>query len=95
VQPVEESHQVASLPSDLLTGPRCVARFDYEAGEPDDLDFMSGDVIRIVERVNVEWLRGELRGKTGVFPVAFVEILEDLPISDSAAASQGNLMSQH
>lgn len=91
MQSVSISSSVTSKtsPSDALTGPRCIARFDYEAGEPDDLDFVSGDVIRIIERVNDEWLRGELKGKTGVFPVAFVEIVEDLPFATSAEP-QGN-----
>jgi len=56
-----------------------VARFDYEATEAEDLGFVAGDVIRLKDRVGDEWLRGELNGKTGVFPVAFVEIIEHLP----------------
>jgi len=55
-----------------------VARFDYEATEADDLGFVAGDVIELTERVGDEWLRGKLNGKTGVFPVAFVEIIEHL-----------------
>ena len=62
-----------------MSGPRCLARFDYEATEADDLSFVAGDVIRLKECVGDEWLRGELNGKTGVFPVAFVEIIEHLP----------------
>ena len=79
-------------PSSPLAGPRCVARFDYEADEPDDLNFAAGNVIRLVERVNDEWLRGELSGKTGVFPISFVEILEDLPPS-TPTASHGEILS--
>jgi len=56
-----------------------MARFDYEATEAEDLGFVAGDIIRLVEHVGDEWLRGELDGKTGVFPVAFVEIVEHLP----------------
>jgi len=62
-----------------MSGPCCVARFDYEATEAEDLGFVSGDVIRLKDRVGDEWLRGELNRKTGVFPVAFVEIIEHLP----------------
>ena len=56
-----------------------MARFDYEATEAEDLGFVAGDIIQLVEHVGDEWLRGELDGKTGVFPVAFVEIVEHLP----------------
>jgi len=62
-----------------MTGPRCIARFDYEATEAADLGFATGDVIQLKDRVGDEWLCGELNGKTGVFPVAFVEIIEHLP----------------
>jgi len=66
-----------------MSGPRCVARFDYEATELEDLGFVTGDVIRLKDHVGDEWLCGELNGKTGVFPAAFVEIIEHLP-SDAA-----------
>ncbi len=56
----------------------CSFRFDFEGEGQDDLSFKEGDVIRLKSRVG-EWLRGELRGVCGLFPVAFVEILEDLP----------------
>ena len=32
-----------------------------------------------MERVGDEWLRGEVRGRHGIFPASFVEIIEDLP----------------
>ena len=62
-----------------MIGPRCRARFDYEGGEDGDLAFSAGDVIRLVEKVGDEWLRGEVKGRRGIFPLAFVEIVEDLP----------------
>ena len=39
----------------------------------------TGDVIVLLERVNDEWLQGELEMKVGRFPAAFVEILTPLP----------------
>ena len=85
---------VTSLPS-LTTGPRCVARFDYDGGEPDDLVFMSSDTIRLVDRVNDEWYRGELNGRTGIFPLAFVEIIEDLPPPTDHSGLAHFLTSEH
>lgn len=35
--------------------------------------FNQGDLITITERINSEWLRGELRGRTGIFPVNYVQ----------------------
>lgn len=74
----KETHPL-SIVDQQISGPRCVARFDYEATEADDLGFVTGDVIRLKDHVGEEWLRGELNGKTGVFPLAFVEVIEHLP----------------
>jgi hypothetical protein len=43
------------------------------------LAFSAGEQIVLLERVSAEWLRGQCRGQTGLFPSAFVEIIEDLP----------------
>jgi len=67
-------------------------RFDYEAEEADDLSFEAGDVIKIVERIGDEWLKGEVDAKTGIFPVSYVEIIEHLPEGEQASLTptQGN-----
>ena len=71
---------------DDVTGPRCLARFDYDTNEADDLQFAAGDVIQLLEHVSDDWLKGSLRGRVGMFPLSFVEILEDVP---SAQQQQG------
>ncbi|XP_072413258.1 SH3 domain-containing protein 19 isoform X1 [Chiloscyllium punctatum] len=75
----------------LLRGPRCVARFDYEGDQADELTFFEGDVIALKEYVNEEWARGELKGRSGTFPLNFVEIIEDLPIPEQQAAQSSPL----
>ena len=54
-------------------------RFEFEGEGDNDLSFKEGDVISLKER-DGEWLKGELRGKSGLFPLSFVEIIEDLPV---------------
>ncbi|XP_013387298.1 SH3 domain-containing protein 19 [Lingula anatina] len=83
VEPLQEELWEEEAPEkpDLLTGPRCRARFDFDGEGEDDLNFEDGDVIGLLERVGDEWLRGCLNGKVGVFPLSFVEIIEDLPLS--------------
>ncbi|XP_071089029.1 SH3 domain-containing protein 19-like [Haliotis cracherodii] len=76
-----------STPS-VTSGPRCVARFDFDGEGKDDLVFEEGDVIRLVGRVGSEWLKGELRDRVGIFPISFVEIVEDLPAEDTVSKSQ-------
>lgn len=62
-----------------VSGPRCVARFDFEGETSDELAFSEGDVIQLQEYMGDEWARGQKGGHTGIFPVNFVEVIEDLP----------------
>ncbi len=52
------------------------ALYDYDAGHSDELSLKTDDVISIVEHVDDSWLRGTLRGKTGIFPKNFVETFD-------------------
>ncbi|KAF4096240.1 SH3 domain-containing protein 19 [Onychostoma macrolepis] len=56
---------------------RCVvARFAFE-GEEGELSFAEGDVITLIEYVNEEWGRGLLNGQTGIFPLSFIQAIEE------------------
>ncbi|XP_028937158.1 neutrophil cytosol factor 2 [Ornithorhynchus anatinus] len=54
-------------------GSQVVALFSYQATQPEDLEFLAGDVIQVLAKVNEEWLEGECNGKVGIFPISFVE----------------------
>ncbi|XP_044532667.1 neutrophil cytosol factor 2 isoform X4 [Gracilinanus agilis] len=54
-------------------GSQVLALFNYEASQPEDLEFLAGDVILVLSKVNDDWLEGECNGKVGIFPKAFVE----------------------
>ena len=58
--------------------PYCVAIYDFSGETLDDLSFVSGDRIELLEHVGADWLKGSLNGRTGMFPSAFVEIHEDI-----------------
>lgn len=62
-----------------VSGPRCVARFDFEGEHSDELSFSEGDVIKLMEFVGQEWARGQIGARAGIFPLNFVEVIEDLP----------------
>ncbi|BFZ14570.1 hypothetical protein BsWGS_17608 [Bradybaena similaris] len=68
---------------DIVTGPRCKARFDFDGDGEGELRLEDGDIVQIIERVGTEWLRGQHRGRQGIFPSSFVEIVEDLPLESS------------
>ena len=76
----------------MYSRPRCKAKFDYDSTNPDDLTFKEGDVIQLVEDVGSQWLKGQLRGKTGIFPESFVEVIEPLPAAgkNSPSVMNGN-----
>uniref|UniRef100_A0A087XWJ9 SH3 domain containing 19 n=1 Tax=Poecilia formosa TaxID=48698 RepID=A0A087XWJ9_POEFO len=67
--------QAASVSS----GPRCVARFEFEGEHSDELSFSEGDVIQLKEYVGEDWARGQVGVSVGIFPLNFVEVIEDLP----------------
>ncbi|XP_064608748.1 SH3 domain-containing protein 19-like isoform X2 [Liolophura sinensis] len=67
------------IDQDTASGPRCQARFDYDGETSEDLTFLEGEIIKLLEHVGEDWLRGELNGKIGIFPATFVEVIEDLP----------------
>ncbi|CAJ1081866.1 neutrophil cytosol factor 2 [Xyrichtys novacula] len=50
-----------------------VALHTYESSNPEDLNFSEGDQITFISRVNQDWLEGQCKGNTGIFPAAFVE----------------------
>ncbi|EGU75377.1 ESCRT-0 subunit protein hse1 [Fusarium odoratissimum] len=56
---------------------RVRALFDFAPSEPGELEFKKGDVIAVLESVYKDWWRGSLRGKTGIFPLNYVEKLTD------------------
>ncbi|NXE62102.1 NCF2 factor, partial [Calcarius ornatus] len=67
----EESLQEA-MPGEM--GPNhVVAQYSYEATQPEDLEFEAGDMILVLSKVNEDWFEGKCKGKTGIFPSAFVQ----------------------
>ncbi|XP_075277671.1 SH3 domain-containing protein 19 isoform X3 [Opisthocomus hoazin] len=84
--PEEGNRRKIPWSSQCVKGPRCVARFEYIGDQKDELSFSEGETIILKEYVNEEWAKGELRGTSGIFPLNFVEVVEDLPGTGSGAA---------
>ena len=60
-----------------LTVSRVRALFDFQPSEAGELQFRKGDVIAVLESVYKDWWKGSLRGQTGIFPLNYVEKLQD------------------
>ncbi|KAH0009198.1 SH3 domain protein, partial [Aureobasidium melanogenum] len=56
---------------------RVKALYDFVPSEPGELAFKKGDVIAVIESVYKDWWKGSLRGQTGIFPLNYVEKLQD------------------
>lgn len=51
---------------------RVRALHTFEPTEPGELGFDKGDIIKVVDRGYKDWWRGQLKGRTGIFPVNYV-----------------------
>jgi signal transducing adaptor molecule len=56
---------------------RVRALFDFTPSESGELAFRKGDIIAVLESVYKDWWKGSLRGQTGIFPLNYVEKLQD------------------
>lgn len=57
---------------DLATATRVRALHSFEPADAGELAFDKGDVIRVVDRTHKDWWKGQLKGRTGIFPVNYV-----------------------
>ncbi|PVI02868.1 hypothetical protein DM02DRAFT_521945 [Periconia macrospinosa] len=79
----ESSSQSAQPPQPVPSGTtaatvsRVRALFDFQPSEPGELQFRKGDIIAVLESVYKDWWKGSLRGQTGIFPLNYVEKLQD------------------
>lgn len=51
---------------------RVRALHTFEGTDPEDLPFKKGEVIKVLDKRYKDWWRGELKGRTGIFPVNYV-----------------------
>ncbi|XP_032235315.1 SH3 domain-containing kinase-binding protein 1 [Nematostella vectensis] len=61
----------------MASSRRARVTFEYEAAEPDELSLQIDDIIEDIVDEDVGWARGDLNGKKGLFPVNFVDFIEN------------------
>lgn len=55
--------------------PICKALYDFDAENAEELDFKEGNIIKLIARLDENWLQGELNGRQGRFPISYVETI--------------------
>ena len=64
------SHKSTQDNAPIVT--RVRALHTFEPSEAGELAFEKGDIIKVVDRGYKDWWRGQLKGRTGIFPVNYV-----------------------
>ncbi|XP_034020965.1 endophilin-A2-like [Thalassophryne amazonica] len=95
ILPVQQTAQKEPLDLPPDSGPRCIALFDYEGEEEDELTFCQGDVIVLMEVNGQEWGRGQIHGRIGMFPLSFTMVMEPLPQPASLSVESEKDYSRH
>ncbi|KAG8696892.1 ESCRT-0 subunit protein hse1 [Ceratobasidium sp. 394] len=79
-------------PSTLQIVKRVRALHDFAATEVGELSFKKGDVIKVVDRCFKDWWRGQMKGRTGIFPVNYVEPLPEPTAAELAKDAEAEAL---
>jgi len=71
-QPVIQPTNIQPVIPDLATATRVRALHNFEPAAAGELAFEKGDIIKVVDRTHKDWWKGQLKGRTGIFPVNYV-----------------------
>ncbi|XP_045778195.1 E3 ubiquitin-protein ligase SH3RF1 isoform X2 [Maniola jurtina] len=61
--------------------PHARAMYDYISKELGDLSFKKGETVILQKKLDPFWYHGECSGRTGMFPITYVQVVVPLPVS--------------
>ncbi|KAI6650988.1 Endophilin-A-like isoform X1 [Oopsacas minuta] len=65
-------------PPTSSSSPCCKALYDFDSETEQELSFKEGDTIMLNNQLDDNWYEGTVNGKSGMFPVAYVQVLVPL-----------------
>lgn len=85
--------ETVDIPSVVsVSGPEAVCQvigmYDYVAQNDDELAFLKGQVITVLNKDDCDWWKGELNGREGLFPSNYVKLTTDTDPSTQCEYSQ-------
>ncbi|CAF4827685.1 unnamed protein product [Pieris macdunnoughi] len=57
----------------------CTALYDFDPENQGELGFKENDIITLINKVDDNWFEGSINGKTGYFPISYVQVTVPLP----------------
>jgi growth factor receptor-bound protein 2 len=62
----------SNSPPPSTTEPIFVAAYDFTPQEDVEIELKRGDRIRVLDRTDINWWKGEIHGRVGLFPATYV-----------------------
>uniref|UniRef100_A0A1B6ES84 Endophilin-A n=1 Tax=Cuerna arida TaxID=1464854 RepID=A0A1B6ES84_9HEMI len=79
VSPMSSPVKSSPARTPAVKGPCCTALYDFDPENPGELGFKEGDTIALLNKIDENWFEGSVNGRTGYFPISYVQVVTPLP----------------